>query len=335
MARHVDLTVAYTVKSECNKMTIFKIEKLELKKFRGLVFIRKGFLKLCSLYDVVIFMPDPHYISYCLLPFVARKYKVISWSIGLRASYTRRYDTNRRKDFIDKILEKVLLKSDAVIFYMKEPISFWRNKKIESKTFIAHNTVEVLLCAMDKDQAKNRILFVGTLYKEKGIYELIESYIEAKTKCNADNFPILDIIGKGDELENIKKIVNDHKLSDSVLIHGPIYDEEKLADYFSRSIVCVSPCQAGLSVLKSMGYGVPYVTHANAITGGERLNIINQENGLLYDTKDELVGIIIDAYKNPERYITMGVKAQSYYLSNATPERMAQGALDAIEFVLK
>ncbi|HEY5368249.1 MAG TPA: hypothetical protein VIJ75_04590 [Hanamia sp.] len=84
-----------------------------------------------------------------------------------------------------------------------------------------------------------------------------------------------------------------------------------------------------------MGYGVPYVTHANAITGGERLNIINHENGLLYDTKEELVEIIIDAYKNPGSYISMGIKAQSYYMSNATAEHMARGVLDAIEFVLK
>lgn len=334
IAQHVDLTVAYTIKNECKTTVSFNINKLNYRKFKGLVFIKNGFFKLCSFYDIVIFMPDPHYISYCLLPFIFRKYKVIPWSIGFRASYTRQYDVNRKKDLIDKIFEKILLKSDAVIFYMKEPLNFWRNQKIESKTFIAHNTVEVLANKMYENQVKNRILFVGTLYKEKGIYELLDSYIEAKSKCEANDFPLLDIIGKGNELDNIKKIVSDRKLSDFILIHGAIYDEKELVKYFSNAIICVSPYQAGLSVLKSMGYGVPFITRANAITGGERLNIINGENGILYNTKEELVSILTDAYHYPANYLKMGTKAHSYYVSTTTINHMAQGVLDSITFVL-
>src|SRR6185312_870317 len=126
---------------------------------------------------------------------------------------------------------------------------------------------------VNTDQLKNRILFIGTLYKEKKIYELIDAFIEAKNNEKNGEFLYMDIIGKGDELENIKDIIKKNGLSESVFLHGAIYDEKQLAEYFSRSLLCISPDQAGLSVLKSMGYGVPYVTRTDAITGGERLNI--------------------------------------------------------------
>jgi glycosyltransferase involved in cell wall biosynthesis len=334
LAQYVDLTVAYTVKNETNEELPFKIVRLDYKKICGIYFINRGFYKMVSQYSVVIFSCDLHIFSYCSLPFIRRKYKVIPWTIGIRASYTKRYDLNRKKDYIDRIYGYILKKSDAVIFYMKGPIGFWGNYINKEKIFIAHNTVQVLTNEIDKNQQKNSILFVGTLYKEKMIYELLDAYIDAKINDNANNFLYLDIIGKGEEYENIKARIEAEKLADSIILHGPVYDEKELAAYFSKALLCISPDQAGLSVLKSMGYGVPYVTRANAITGGERFNIIDKKNGLFYKTRRELVNIIEDAYKNPESYIIMGMNAQRYYTSNATTKHMAQGFIDAIKYVL-
>ncbi len=335
IAQHVDLTVAYTIKNESKDELPFKVIKLDYTEIGGIYFIKKGFYKMVSQYDVVIFSPDPHSFSYCSLPFIRRKYKVIPWTIGIRASYKRRYDLNRKKDIVDRFYGYVLKKSDAIIFYMKAPLKFWGNYLDKNKVFIAHNTVEVLDREMDADQQKSSILFVGTLYKEKMIYELIDAYMQAKTKTNAAAFLHLDIIGKGEEYDNIKALIKERQLIDAITLHGPVYDEMELSNYFSKALLCVSPDQAGLSVLKSMGYGVPYVTRANAITGGERLNIIDKENGLLYNTPAELVSIIEDAYKNPDKYITMGINAQQYYMANATTKHMAHGAIDAINYVLK
>lgn len=335
IGQNVDLTVAFLVNNESNEKLSFKVLKLNYKKIGGIFFITNEFYKLCSKYDVIIFMPDLHHFSYCSLPFIRRTYKVIAWTIGIRASYTRRYDVSRKIEFLDKIYGHILNKSDAIIFYMKAPIEFWSNLINKDKVFIAHNTVEVLTCKIQNKSQKNRILFIGTLYKEKKIYELIEAFIEAKKKINEKNFLCLDIIGNGEEYHNIKKIIEDHGLSDSIILHGSVYDEIKIFEFFSKSLLCISPDQAGLSVLKSMGYGVPYVTRENAITGGERLNIINQENGVLYNSKEELVFIIEDAYKNPELYIDMGINAQKYYNDNATVRHMAQGFIDAINYVLR
>ena len=336
LAQKVDLTVGYFTEDQNGKEQAYRSVKLEYKKIFGLFIIKKLF-RLCQQFDVVFFVNDLHCFSCCLLPFLPGRYKVIPWSIGFRVSYTRRYDTARKKSFVDLVYRSILNKSDAMLFYTAEAIKFWGDTIDKKKVFIAHNTVKV--SPVENDDArkllKNRIIFIGTLYKEKKIYELIDAFIEAGRRCDSDDFFKLDIVGNGSEYENIEKIIKDKNLSDNIILHGAIFDEEKIASLFAGAILCVSPDQAGLSVLKSMGYGVPYVTRSNAITGGERFNIDNRKNGLLYNSPSELTSIIEDAFRNPENYLSMGRKARQYYVEHAGIERMVQGFLDAAEFVLK
>jgi glycosyltransferase involved in cell wall biosynthesis len=219
---------------------------------------------------------------------------------------------------------------------MPQPIEFWKkySKIDERKYFVAHNTVKVAdFKSLLPVEQKDKFLFVGTLYQAKGLGELIEAYADAKKQQS--NLPKLYIVGKGPEEALIKSLIADNGLNDSVVMTGAIYDESVLKDYFLSSLLCISPKQAGLSVQKSLGYGVPFVTHPDAITGGERLDIEDKKNGFFYSTHDELVSILFEAANNPNEIDRMSKAAREYYLKYASPEKMAQGALDAIVYVLK
>jgi glycosyltransferase involved in cell wall biosynthesis len=84
-----------------------------------------------------------------------------------------------------------------------------------------------------------------------------------------------------------------------------------------------------------MGYGVPFVTNKNAITGGERLNISHKINGLFFSSYDELTEIIIGAHSNRAEYLAMGKAALEYYRSERTPEIMADGFIQAVNYVTR
>ena len=336
IAEKVNLTIAFTEKNDATIKDDFETIKLNKITIGGFHIIKNNLKRLCKNYDVVIIMADLHYLSFCLLPFLKRDYKVIPWTIGIRASYTRSYDVTRKKDLIDEIYLKILQKSDAIIFYMAEAKKFWGNALNKNSIFIAHNTVEVLNINIDFDiKKKKSILFVGSLYKEKYIYELIKAFIKAKKSFINSNLFTLDIIGAGEELENIKKLISENDLEHSVILHGAIYNETLLAGFFNKAIMCVSPGQAGLSVLKSMGYGVPFVTRSTAITGGEKFNITNKVNGLFYDDEEELKQIIVDAVNSPDIFIEMGKRAREHYMSKATIKNMADNVINAINFTLK
>lgn len=334
LSSNVELTLAYTLENNLKNQLPFKILKLEYFDFLGFKIIKNSFRKLCNSFDVVIFMADLHYISFWSLLFFKTKTKLIPWSIGIRASYKRPYSLTKKKGLIDIIYGKLLNKADSIIFYMKDPISYWDGIIENTKIFVAHNTVDVIKVPANKLENLNSLLFIGSLYKEKMIFELLESFNEVIKKYNKKEFFKLNIAGSGSEYDNIKKYIDDNKLTKNIFLLGPVYDENEIAKLFSTSLLCISPNQSGLSVLKSMGYGVAFVTRSSSITGGERLNIDHNYNGILYNTRDELCEIIENAHLNKSAYYQMGRNAKNYYLNNATTKHMVKGFIDAINYAL-
>ena len=238
---------------------------------------------------------------------------------------------DKKNDFLKVFFFK---KADGLIF-----IQNTQNKKYskagfcEESIFIANNTIQVLPIKVDDSERKKDFLFVGSLYVEKGIKELLDSYLLAYEKIG-NCLNQLIIIGKGKEKHYIDNFIKANNLEEKNNFDWAIYDQETLKSYFERSILCISPKQAGLSLLMSMGYATCFVTNKNSITGGEILNISNTETGLLYSSKSELVEYIIHAHKSREKFITMGLEAKKYYEKHEKPENMAGGLLKAINYVL-
>ena len=146
---------------------------------------------------------------------------------------------------------------------------------------------------------------------------------------------MLHIIGDGAEKNEIERMIHERNLDNRVILHGAIYDENELSEYFSKSLLCISPYQAGLSVPKSMGYGVTFVTRKDAITGGELYHITNGVNGILYEHDSSLPALLEDAIMNKDKYIQIGNNACDYYNNNATIEIMVRNIQDALEYALK
>ncbi len=326
LAKHVDLTVVYdkgTVPDGA-EFGIVKIDTIRIKHFPHIH--KKNILHMAKKYDAVISMLDGSFLTTRLLCWLRGKTKLILWGIGVAAGYNTRYDSSQETS--EKYF-KMIQKADAALFYSQYPVEKYSTLgEAKEKLFVANNTVRVLpIEKKDKDS----ILFVGSLYKAKKIFELLEGYKKARELCG--HLPKLVIIGGGDDSADVSKWVNDNGMTDDVVLTGAIYNEEVLSDYFSHAIMCISPDQAGLTVLQSFGYGVPFVTHKDAITGGERLNIKNKENGLLIDSFDEIADVICDCAKNKNAYIEMGNNAKHFYDENRTVEHMVSGFLEAIAFV--
>lgn len=292
---------------------------------------KKNIRRLANHFDVIICMASLGFLQFRFLGYKPRKYKLIFWGIGVAADYSTRYDSN---PIIVEKLAKVAKKADAMLFYSQYPIEKYVKKGVtRDKLFVANNTVKVIPDNASSYQKKDKIIFVGSLYKEKKIDRLLSAYLQAY-QINKEIFDLY-IVGDGIEKENIKRWVIEKGLSEKIHLLGAIYDESKLSALFGEALICVSPDQAGLSVLKSMGYGVPFVTSKNAITGGEIFNIVNGENGILLDSLDELKNILLDCVENSEKYSLMGEKAKDYYDKYCTIEIMAEGFINAIDYSIK
>jgi glycosyltransferase involved in cell wall biosynthesis len=326
----INLTVCHSGKPLLNE--IDEIDEILVSENKMWKFIthEHNLVDICNDFDVAVVMMYLQRLSYMKLLFsTRRKFKLAYWGIGVKASISTKFDQPSVVNYARYFIAAV---ADATIFYTdyakKKYISFGINEK---KLFVMQNTVEVLK-SEDENVEKDSILFVGALYKQKKIFNLLDAYLEAYSK--SDKVPLLNIIGGGDEFKAIELWVAENSMGHKVKLLGAIFDETVLKAYFEKAIATISPGQAGLSVLKSMGYGVPFVTRVDAATGGERLNIENGVNGVLYESDGELANLIYEMVVDKDRFIKMGDEAKRYYYENRTPEIMAKGFIDTVDYVL-
>jgi glycosyltransferase involved in cell wall biosynthesis len=254
-----------------------------------------------------------------------RAFGWVAWGIGVSASYTKKFNENRKWDFLRACIYK---KSDAVILYSEparthfEKIGFNPNKLI-----VASNTVEVNF-SPDFNEKRDKFTFIGTLYKAKGLEDLISAY-KNYTQLAANIRPLY-IIGDGPLREELRDLLHDERLNNFVHLVGEVFNEKLLESYLRTSLFCVSPNQAGLTVLKAMGYGTPFVTRQNAITGGELFNLKNNENGLYFREIADLTAIFIQATHYPQIFDDLGVQARKHYQKHASIENFVSSFLTGI-----
>ncbi|NMH89328.1 glycosyltransferase [Flavivirga algicola] len=330
LAEQFQVTVAHYGKIVNEEKTKFK-EVILTPKTRGpFIFFKENIKKLAIQYDAVIALGDLHIWPFWSLGFIRnRSFSLTFWSIGVSASYSKRFDSDKKWDFFRF---KLMNKADSIVFYTDYPIRRYVEDGAINRTklFVAHNTVQVDH-KIDLLDVKKHFLFVGTLYKAKKILDLLDAYLLAY-KQNPSIEPLV-VIGDGEEKDNIKSWVKKHQLTEKIILKGAIFNQDVLMEYYRRAIALISPGQAGLTVLNAFAYGVPFVTTENAITGGEIFNIINNINGIIYkeDVK-KLSEIILDLSSNPKKALLLSKNAQEYYFSKRTMSIMVDGLKKAVDY---
>ncbi len=330
LTQYCDLTVTYSEGDGSipkGNVCKFHIIYLPIWKINNRLVIHKNNIRqLTKNYDAVIAYGDIAWIKFSTLPWF-NKTKVIYHTLGVSASYGKGYDEHKEWDRIRSFFYS---KADAIAFYTEYPIEKYVRLGIpRKKMFVAPNTVEVH--PIKGNLIKDSILFIGTLYRQKGIMSLLEAFLKLR---NLSGLPKLRIIGNGPDYDVIRKWIEDKEMDDIVEMMGAVYDIDEKAKFFAKAYACISPQQAGLSVLESMGYGVPFISTRDAITGGELQNIHNGIDGIILDGEYKLTDVIRDIAQNKDRYVEMGRKAQQFYNENRTPQHMADGLWAALSYAM-
>lgn len=331
-----DITIAFS-KNCCDDRNLLKTinisfptvrewKEMSMSEFES---ITNEIIELVTNYDVTVIPLVPHRKSLCFIDRVRHHSKVIVWGIGVAGSYDIRYDSVQ---YTSPSFESIISMSDAAIFYSDYPVKKYLKHGLPAwKMFVANNTVDVIKYDINNSK-KDSIIFVGSLLRQKRIDLLLDAYQKACVEI-PDLFP-LKIIGEGDEYTTIKDWIRENNMEERILLLGAIYDEERISKEYLSAYLSVSSDQAGLSVLKSMGYGVPFAAHVNSITGGEIFNIDNGETGIVFENYDDLKDVIIDVYENPRKYLIMGNKAYEYYYSCRTMDDYIREFSNALDYVI-
>lgn len=323
LSRFHRLTVFATTSPEMSRRTDFAVRVVPAISIGG-VSIQPRLRALIARgdFDVCIVFLDPRNVtalSAILMPLTPR---VLTWGAWLTdsriANWTRL---------------AALSRSQADIFYCYEHLRQFEHRGADvTKMYVAQNTVAVPT-GPDSASAsgpRDSIVFVGSLTRRKGLNRLLRIFKMVLPQVS----PLirLVIVGDGPERTNIEREISRLDLQGRVRLMGRVEDSADLTKIYSRALVSVSLNQAGLTVLQSMGYGVPFVTVEGSISGGETYNITNGVNGYLVEDCDAAIAFaILNLLRDEPSRVSMGLAAKQHYLRYATIEHYAQGFLDAID----
>jgi glycosyltransferase involved in cell wall biosynthesis len=109
------------------------------------------------------------------------------------------------------------------------------------------------------------------------------------------------IIGDGPYLAILKEKVKELSIQDIVIFKGAIYEECELAPWFMSAEVLVHPFALGLTLMHSLGYGIPVITHSDWKTHGPEFSIFKENiTGFTYQKNDlkDFRNLLINVLKN-------------------------------------
>ena len=273
--------------------------------------------------DVVIGMFDLRWLTimYIFLWCKFRNKKFVWW-IGDRGS-------SKLVFYLKTLICRI---SDHVIFYNDLAKShFEKVTGPSSKYKVANNTFDVGVNLSESEVAntdRKSLIFVGSFDYRKRLDLIVTGY--GKYREALEGYDLL-LLGDGEQHSTVKKLVQELGLEKAIKMPGRVVDPKALEYYYKHSLVSLSYGQAGLSVLQSLGNGVPFITTCNAISGGEISNIRHGQNGYLSDENiDSFFSYIVSIVGDEDLALRLRIGALTHYKENCTMNNMVASFLEVI-----
>lgn len=306
-----DLIVIYS-DPNCSTKFPFKTKYIETLKFWQLEIHKKliPFIINSNPHKVIIMM-DLHFPVFIIIALMNKfKRKIIWWGPWM----TKNEIANR--------VRLNLMKSTPSILYSESHKKQFIQKGIDSqKLIVANNTIHISRRLKSYKYNKKHFLFVGSFNKRKGIHSLLNAY--ETFLQNTDSDIKLILIGDGEIFCEVKRRTQLSKiLLENVYLVGRVEKEKDLLPYFKNCLANISINQAGLSILQSFAYGVPFITLKTAISGGETNNIINGKTGFLCKDLLEVIEKMKYLHFNRSNALELGKNCYEFYTQKATLENM-------------
>lgn len=320
-----DVHVVHTGTTQDLKFHVTVLDRLKFGPFIYLPQLKKTIEDIKP--DVVISMFDLYWPQYIFS--VPKDAKRLFWGLD-----------NGAIPFSDSIKMTIINWSKTpVIFYSETVAQRWLSR-IRVKSFIAQNTVDVgsVTPIGTKQATRNTFINVGALHFRKRNDILITAFsiLPDEIKSNSQ----LIFVGSGVEKQNLVDLAKRLGLADKVVFKGHIDEPEQLNNIYNKAIATISVGQAGLAVSQSIGFGVPFVTHKDAVTGGEIYGVQPGETGDLLSSNldeaavvNELCQIMCDRWTAREDAAVFE-KCTAFYEKNISMVRMVKSFQTAIEHTL-
>lgn len=272
-----------------------------------------------------------------------RNLKIVWWLSGYRPPQMKVV-----KEIKEIMWKKLYNQADAFICYGNPTREYLGRLGFKNNIFIAYNsldtddiksTKERLLSQRAQWQKRKialrkgcgiQILYVGRIERRKNMPILLHSIRQIKDPGNVFGVRLI-CIGGGKELNHIKRMAKSLEICDIVEFTGPIYNQNRLAEYFLSSDIFVLPGTGGLAINQAIAYGLPVIL--TAADGTERDMVIDGKNGLYFNENniDDLTSKINILASNKHIRISMSKHSIAINEEVSNINRMVEGFVVAIK----
>lgn len=275
--------------------------------------IQTYFLKIIfGGFDKIIVVGNFNYLINAMLLIFGGK-RVISWGFwktksGL-ANALRRFSASKLRSNI------IYADSHAALF-----------AGLDCHYVTARNTVSVSP-KRRKQMGGRNLIFVGSLNERKRLDLALDLF---KVLVQHQPDVRFDIVGDGPIKDKLVDQVHELNLTGSVRFWGRITSSDELARLYREAILEVSLGQAGLSVPRALGHGVPFATFSEAISGGETDSVIHGLTGFKSNDLIELCDDVIQYFGDEEQILSMRENCFTFYRDYLSTRNMVSGFLDSL-----
>lgn len=225
----------------------------------------------------------------------------------------------------DYISKKVYNNCDKILItskVFKEYLVNKHNVKEERIEYLPQHSKDFKSSKGNKniDKKKTHFLFAGNVGKAQNVEIIVEAIGMIKDRENI----VVDIVGNGSNLENIKEMVKENNLDNNIIFHGQVA-KDKMNKFYKKADACVLTLKSDSYIGKTlplklqsyMSSGKPIIS---AIDGDAEQVIKDSNCGICVGSQNvqELAETILEFSKDKNKYKYMGKNARSYYEKNYT-----------------
>lgn len=276
-------------------------------------------------FDTIFIFSDNQICIPKIHRYLKRKNKKIIYYIGVLKSNSNSFV---KKAFMDLLTKRNIKCYKEANVFAKTPqiIKELEEYKVKNIELLPVGLDEDLLKKDYKQYDKNELrkkfglnnydkvlLFIGRLEEEKRPLEMVKIF---KKLNDMDESYKLIIIGKGKLKDQLFKLINEFKLTDSIIYFESVMNKDIWQFYYISDIfINLNKNEIfGMSILEAMYYECPVIAH---IAPGPEFIIDNYKNGILINNDDEIYQNIKYIAKNKEIVVNNGKsKLQKYFLWN-------------------
>ena len=275
---------------------------------------------------------------YLLSQFSFKKHKIICWIHGIEV-WGREYN----------LVKNYLRKVDGFLSDSSNTVQTMIKKNFPKEIFKVVNPMSSLIDETNKpNYEKNQVFSLLTVsridssenYKGHNlIVEALDLLINKKKLVKNIEWKI---VGNGDGLENLIKLIYKYKLESYIKILGSISDK-KLKNIFLECSVFIMPSNFGLKdngFATGEGFGIAYLEAAFAgkpsiacKLGGQTDLIKDKKNGVLVDPNPESVSkAIFNYYKNYDLIKCHGKEARLIAENKFSKNNFQENLLNSVNY---